>query len=132
MHPLLTDLHRIGNPLPLASGRVEDLHPIGGAGPGVNDAAVEDADLAMEDSRGGKFVADVHGGTTEPAVEEPNVGGGNVVDGATEDVDGGAEDDVDGADDGGGDRGKGSEEWVIRVCAVEREKWMHSNTVVGE
>ena len=56
------------------------------------------------------------------AVEEPDVGGGDVVDGAAEDVDGGAEDGVGGADGGGGDRGKGSEEGVIRVCAVEREE----------
>ena len=94
-------------------------------GPGVSDAAAEDIDLTVEDFRGGKFTANVHGGTLEPtvevAVEEPDVGGGDVVDGAAEDVDGVAEDGVGGVDGEGGDRGKGSEEGVIRVYAVERE-----------
>ena len=57
--------------------------PIGqwrGRGPGVSDAATEDIDLVMEDSRSGEFAANAHGGTTvelvvEAAVEEPNVGG---------------------------------------------------------
>ena len=101
-----------------------DVHPLL-IGPNASDAATKDVDLAVEDSCGGEFAADAHGGTAEPAVEvavnEPDVGGGEVVDGAAEDIDGGAEDGVGGADGGGGDRGKGSEEGVIRVCGVERE-----------
>ena len=101
-----------------------DVHPLL-IGPNASDAATKDVDLAVEDSCGGEFATDAHGGTAEPAVEvavnEPDVGGGEVVDGAAEDIDGGAEDGVGGADGGGGDRGKGSEEGVIRVCGVERE-----------
>ncbi|KAG5065932.1 hypothetical protein JHK86_009663 [Glycine max] len=90
-----------------------DVHPLL-IGPNASDAATKDVDLAVEDSCGGEFATDAHGGTAEPAVEvavnEPDVGGGEVVDGAAEDIDGGAEDGVGGADGGGGDRGKGSEE----------------------
>ena len=47
----------------------------------------------------------------EVTIEKPNVGQGDVVDGAADDVDGGAEDGIGGADSEGG---KGNEEG--RLC----------------
>ena len=115
MHPFLLDLRRARYALPLsaAAGEVQHLRPVGGPGPIVSDAAADDVNLAVDDAGGGELAADAHGGAAAPAVEaaveEPDVGGGNVVDGAADDVDGGAEDGVGGADGGGGEGGEGDE-----------------------
>lgn len=109
MHPLLPDLGGAGHPLPAPNVGVQDLRPIGGAGPRVGDAAAEDIDLSPDDPGGSKLSGDAHGWARKPAVEaaveEPDMGGGDVVDGAAKNVDGGADDSVGGADGGGRNRG---------------------------
>lgn len=110
VHPLLPDLGGTGHPLPAPNVGVQDLRPVGGAGPRVSDAATEDVNLSTEDPRGGELPSDTHAWTRKPAVEaavkEPDVGGGDIVDGAAEDVDGGAKDGVGGAHCGGGNWGE--------------------------
>jgi len=69
VHPLLPDFRRTRHPLSLSRSGVQDLHPIGGAGPGVGGAAIGDVDLVVEDTGGGELAGDANGGAREPAVE---------------------------------------------------------------